>query len=93
MVLQPVVRSFHFLLALDWRLRCDTSLFDEVSHGVNSFLALDDFLKECLFVFKVARVKLLLQAGEDMGRRAVECTIGIRQRRWLWFVFQERLFT
>ena len=60
MVFQPVIRTFHFLLALDGRLRCDASLFDEVSHGIDSFLALDDVLKERLFVIKVTWVKFLL---------------------------------
>ena len=78
MVLQPIIWSFRFLYALDRRLRCDASLFDEVSHSVNSFLAFDDVLKECFFVFKVAWVKLFLQAREDVGWGAVECAIGVR---------------
>ena len=60
MVLQPIIWSFRFLYALDRRLRCDASLFDEVSHGIDSFLALDDVLKERLFVIKVTWVKFLL---------------------------------
>ena len=59
-VLQPVIRTFNFLLALDWRFRCDASLFDEVSHGIDSFLAFDDVLKERFFVIKVTWVKFLL---------------------------------
>ena len=92
-VLQPVIRSLHFLLALDRRLGCDASLFDEVSHGVDFHFAFDDVLKERLFVLKVAWVELLLQAREDVSWGAVECTIRVRQCCWLRFVMQERLLT
>ena len=93
MVLEPVIRSLNLLLALDWRLRCDASLFNEVSHGVNPLFAFDDVSIERLFVFKIAWVELLLQAGEDVGWVTAVGTVGVRESCWCRFIMQERLFS
>ena len=63
--------------------RLDLALFgEELAEGAHLLLALDDLLEERFFVVEVLRIEGLLEAGEDVTRRALECVISVLDRPW-----------